>query len=177
MRSLQFNNAVVLEELFESLAFTNELDFAIRVHRFGSVATAVVVTAHGGTVSTGVVENQEVAHLSLRELACHHKATFFLREHVTGFAKRASHNSVNRFVEFTTVTGNHRNSVVATVEARANEIGKASVQEVEQIITLLLDGTDFSNEVTAFCNKVTARLHFEVDIVTNALLDALAGVS
>ena len=66
---LQFNNSVVLQQLFESLAFTDKLDFALRVHRFGSVATAVVVAAHGGTVSTGIMENQEVTHLSLRELA------------------------------------------------------------------------------------------------------------
>ena len=46
---LQVGNAVVLQELFESLTFADDLQLAVRVHRFSGVATAVVVVAHGCT--------------------------------------------------------------------------------------------------------------------------------
>ncbi len=120
MRGLQVNNSVVLQQLLESLPFADDLEFAVRVHGFGGVAAAVVVAAHGGAVGASVMENQQVAYLGLRELAGHHEATFFLREHVTGFAERASDNGIDRFVEFATVAGDDGNGMIATVKTRTN---------------------------------------------------------
>ena len=60
---LQVGNAVVLQELLESLAFADDLQFAIRVHGLGGVAAAVVVAAHGGTRFTKRACHHSVDHL------------------------------------------------------------------------------------------------------------------
>ena len=171
---LQVNNPVVLQQLLEGLPFADDLQFAVRVHGLGGVAAAVVVTAHGSPVGACIMENQKVADLRLRELARYHEAAFFLREHVTGFAKRACHDGIDRFVEFATVAGNDGNTVIAAVETRANKIGKADVEQVEQIIALLLDGADFGHQVTALGHQVAIGFNFQVNLVADALLDVLA---
>ena len=122
------------------------------------------------------MENQQIANLRLRELAGHHEATFFLREHVTGFAERACDNGIDRFVEFAAVAGDNRNGMIATVKTRTNEIGKAGVYQVEQVVALLLDGADFSHQVTAFGHQIATGFHFKVHLVADALLNALAGI-
>ena len=66
--------------------------------------------------------------------------------------------------------------MIAAIETRAHQVGKASVHQVEQIIALLLDGADFSHQVTALGHQVASRFDFQVNLVADALLDFFAGV-
>ena len=66
--------------------------------------------------------------------------------------------------------------MITAVEARANEVGKAGVEQVEQIVALFFDGADFGHQVTAFGHQIATRFDFQVNLVADALLDVLAGL-